>query len=167
MTLHDHRHGEGGIQVRSSTSSGSSSRPTMPDPAAYAGGSKSLDEFINGPLYTSGAHVEDVDVDATRNPKRRKLIHQACRRVSGRVTADQELIDGLSNELDAAMRELQKSNVALDNCQQSKEGDLKVAGYQSRPAHRIRSSATGANRGTGESPPGNDCSLGREGENGA
>jgi hypothetical protein len=51
-----------GIPVRSSTSSSLSSRPPIPDPAAYAGGPTSLDEFINGPLYTSGAHVEDVDV---------------------------------------------------------------------------------------------------------
>jgi hypothetical protein len=41
-------------------------------------------------------------------------------RVSGRVAADQALIDSLSNELDALMRDLQDSNVALDNCQRSK-----------------------------------------------
>jgi hypothetical protein len=64
--------------------------------------------------------MEDVDVDPSRNPKRRELIHQASRRVSARVAADQALIDSLSNELDATMRDLQDSNVALDNCQQSK-----------------------------------------------
>ena len=64
--------------------------------------------------------MEDVDVEVSSNLKRRKLIHQSCRRVSGRVAADQELINDLSNELEMAMRELQESNVALDNCQQSK-----------------------------------------------
>ena len=64
--------------------------------------------------------MEDVDVDALRNPKRIKLIHQACRCVSGRVAADQALIDGLTNELEMAMCELQDSNIALDNSQQSK-----------------------------------------------
>ena len=92
-----------GIPVCSSTSSSSSSRPLIPDPAAYAGGPTSL-----------------VDVDASRHPKRRKLIHQASMRVSGRVAADHALIDSLSNELDATMRDLQDSNVALDNCQRSK-----------------------------------------------
>ncbi len=115
--------------------------------------STSLDEFINGPLYTSGAQVDEVDVDTPRNPKRRKLIHQACRRASGRVAADQELINNLSTELERAMQELQESNDALDNCQQSKV---------ERPAPRIRSSTTRADRGTGKSPPGNDYSLGRE-----
>jgi len=59
-----------------------------------------------------GGFTADEDVEAAQSPKRRKLIHQACRRVSGRVAVDQELIDGLSNELNAAMRELQVSNVA-------------------------------------------------------
>ena len=109
-----------GIAVHSSTSSSSSSRPPTPDPATYAGGPPNLDEFINGPLYNSGAYVEDVDVDAARNPKRRRLIHQASRRIIGRKAADQELIVSLFNELDSAMLQLQESNVASDNGQQSK-----------------------------------------------
>jgi hypothetical protein len=109
-----------GIPLRPSPRRGSSSRPTIPEPAAHAGGPPTLDEFINGLELTSGAYVEDVDVAATRNPKRRKLIHQAGRRVAGRTTADQELIDSLSNELETTMQQLQESNVALDNCQQSK-----------------------------------------------
>ena len=129
-----------GIPVRSSTSSSSSSRPQIPDPAAYAGGPTSLDEFVNGPSYSSGAHVEDVDVDASRNPKRIKLIHQACRCVSGRVAADQALIDGLTNELEMAMRELQDSNIALDNSQQSKRGSQ---GYRLSVAASAQSSLVG------------------------
>jgi hypothetical protein len=80
-----------------------------------------LDEFVNGPLYKTGDRVENVDVEAGRNPKRRKLIHQASRRVTGRTTADQELIARLSNELDEAMHQLQESNVALNICQQARE----------------------------------------------
>jgi len=57
-----------GIPLRPSPRRGSSSRPTIPDPAAHAGGPPTLDEFINGPEFTSGADVEDVDVEATRTP---------------------------------------------------------------------------------------------------
>ena len=64
--------------------------------------------------------MQEVDVEAARNPKRRKLIHRASRRVAGRGAADQELIDSLSNELDSAMVELQRSDIALDNCQSSR-----------------------------------------------
>ena len=69
-------------------------------------------------MFNSGAYVEDVDIEAARDPKRRKLIHHASKRVTGRAAADQELIVSLSNELDSAMRQLQESNVALDICQQ-------------------------------------------------
>jgi myosin heavy subunit len=65
--------------------------------------------------------VEDIDLEAGRDPKRRKLIHHASRRVSGRAEANQELIISLSNELEVAMRQLQESNVALNTCQQSKK----------------------------------------------
>ena len=106
-----------GIPVHSLTSRGSSSRPPIPDLVAHAGGPPDLDEFVNGPWYNSGGSAEDVDVDAARNPKQRKLIYQASRRVAGRGTADQELIVSLSNELDSAMLELQRSNIALDTCQ--------------------------------------------------
>ena len=92
----------------------------MPDSAAQAGGPPNLDKFVNRPLYISGNHVEDVDVVAARNPKRRKLIHQTSRFVAGRATTDQKMIVSLSNELDSAMRQLQEFNVALDVCQKSK-----------------------------------------------
>jgi len=59
-----------------------------------------IDDFINGLEFSSGAYVEDVDVEATRDPKRRKLTHHASRRVTGQTAADQELIVSLSNELD-------------------------------------------------------------------
>ena len=52
--------------------------------------------------------------------KRRALPSGASRRVAGRGTVDQELIDSLSNELDSAMDELQRSDIALDNCQSSR-----------------------------------------------
>ena len=58
--------------------------------------------------------------------KRRKLIHQASRRVTGRGAADQELIDSLSNELDSTMAELQRSDIALDTCQSSKVDILRM-----------------------------------------
>ena len=61
-----------------------------------------------------------MDVDAARDPKRRRLIHQASRRVAGRDTADQELIVSLSNELDSALTKLQRSNIALDTWQSSR-----------------------------------------------
>jgi hypothetical protein len=64
-----------------------------------------LDEFVNGPLFNAGGSTDDVDVEAARDPKRRKLLHQASRRVAGRGTADQELIISLSNELDSALWE--------------------------------------------------------------
>ena len=109
-----------GIPIRSSSSRSSSSRPPIPDPAAQAGGPPNLDEFVNGPMFNLGGSAQEVDVEAARNPKRRKLIHRASRRVAGRGTADQELIDSLSNELNSAMEELQRSDIALDNCQSSR-----------------------------------------------
>jgi len=112
MTLHDHRNGEEGFR--------SSSRPPVRDPAAQAGGPPNLDEFVNGPLWNAGGSTDNVDVDAARDPKRRRLIHQASRRVAGQDTADQELIVSLSNELDSALTELQQSNIALDTCQSSR-----------------------------------------------
>jgi hypothetical protein len=36
--------------------------------------------------------------------------------VAGRDTADQKLIVSLFNELDSALTELQRSNIALDTC---------------------------------------------------
>ena len=109
-----------GIPARSSTSRSSSSRPPIPDPAAQAGGPPNLDEFVNGPLWNAGGSTDNVVVDAARDPKRRRLIHQASRRVAGRGTADQELNVSLSNELDSALTELQRSNIALDTCQSSR-----------------------------------------------
>jgi len=109
-----------GIPLRSSTSRSSSSRPPVPDPAAQAGGPPNLDEYVNGPLFNAGGSTDEVDVEVARDPKRRKLLHQASRRVAGRGTADQELIISLSNELDSTLRELQQSNVALETCQSSR-----------------------------------------------
>ena len=106
-----------GIPIGNRATRGSSSRAPTRTPEAYAGGPPDLDEFVNGPWYNSGGSAEDVDVDAARELKRRKLIHHASRRVAGRVAADQELIVSLSNELNSAMLELQRSNIALDTCQ--------------------------------------------------
>ena len=72
------------------------------------------------PAGPEDAHSTVPLATETREPKRRKLIHNASRLVAGRAAADQELIVSLSNELSSAMRQLQESNVALDNCQQSK-----------------------------------------------
>ena len=115
-----------GIPIRSSSSRSSSSRAPIPDPAAQAGGPPNLDEFINGPTFNAGGSAQEVDVEAARNPKRRKLIHQASRRVTGRGAADQELIDSLSKELDSTMDELQRSDIALDTCQSSKVDILRI-----------------------------------------
>jgi len=76
---------------------------------ARAGGPTNLDEFINGSEFGPEGDLVDVDVDAAREPKPRKLIHQASRRVTGRAAADQELFDRLSTEF------------GLENCQQSKK----------------------------------------------
>jgi hypothetical protein len=70
--------------------------------------------------------VEDIDLEAGRDPQRRKLIHHASRRVSGRAVADQELIISFSFELEVAMRQLHESNVALNTCQQSKNDIMKM-----------------------------------------
>jgi len=61
-------------------------------------------------MNLSDGDLEDVDVEAGRNPKQRKLIHQASRRVTGRAAADQELIDRLSKELDSTMYQMQQAN---------------------------------------------------------
>ena len=71
--------------------------------------------------------MDDVDVDAARDPKRRKLIHHASRRVAGRATTEQELVVSFSNEL-------QKSSVALGIYQQSKADIMKM--QVSSRAHR-------------------------------
>jgi len=55
---------------RDSIASLTQGRFIFSDPAAQAGGPPNLDEFVNGPLYNSGHRVEDVDVEAERNPKR-------------------------------------------------------------------------------------------------
>ena len=68
-----------GIPSRPSSRSGSSSRPLDPDPAAQAGCPPNLDEFVNGPLFNSGGSADNVDVDAARDPKRRRLIHSLPR----------------------------------------------------------------------------------------
>ena len=115
-----------GIPIGNRASRGSSSRAPTRTPEAYAGGPTNLDEFVNIPEFGPEGNVEDVDVDAAREPKRRKLIHHVSRRVSGRAAVDQELIVSLSNELSSAMRQLQESNVALDNCQQSKADIMKM-----------------------------------------
>jgi hypothetical protein len=67
----------------------------------------------------------DVDVDAAREPKPRKLIHQASRRVTGRAAVDQELFDRLSTEF------------GLENCQQSKKEirRLQAASRANRTRH--------------------------------
>ena len=128
-----------GIPIRNSSNRGSSTRPPVPDPAAHAGGPPTLDEFVNGPVFNSGDRVDDIDVEAGHNPKRRKLIHQASRRATGRATADQELIISLSNELGSAMHQLQESNVALNTCQQSKEDIMRMqASSRARRSEYIR-----------------------------
>jgi hypothetical protein len=109
-----------GIPIGNRATRGSSSRAPTRTPEAYAGGPTNLDEFVIEPELGPEGNVEDIDVDAARELKRRNLIHHASRRVAGRVAADQELIVSLSNVLSSAMRQLQESNVALDIYQQSK-----------------------------------------------
>jgi hypothetical protein len=93
-----------GIPIGPQTTRVYSSRLSLTrTPEARAGGPITLVEFTNGDL-------SDVDVDAEREPKRRKLIHHDSRRVTGRAAADQELIDKLSTELTSAMRQLQQAN---------------------------------------------------------
>jgi chromosome segregation ATPase len=113
MTLHDHRNGEEGFRRAPRLGA----VPPVRDPAAHP---PNLDEFVNGPLFNAGGSTDNEDVEAARDPKRRRLIHQASIRVAGRDTADQELIVSLSNELDSTMQELQRSNIALDTCQSSR-----------------------------------------------
>ena len=52
------------------TAMGSRDSSTFLDDWQFIFSAASLDEFVNGPSYSSGAHVEDVDVEASRNPKR-------------------------------------------------------------------------------------------------
>ena len=66
-------------------------------------------------------NLMDRDVDVARDPKRRKLIHQASRRVTGTAAADQEFISRLSIELGSTMYQLQHANITLMNYQDSQE----------------------------------------------
>ena len=69
-------------------SRGSSSRAPTRTPEARAGGPTNLDEFVNEPEYGPEGGQEDVDVESGRDPKRRKLIHHASRRVTGKAAPD-------------------------------------------------------------------------------
>jgi hypothetical protein len=110
-----------------------------PPPDNQVPGPTNLDEFINGPEFGSGDYVEDIDLEAGRNSKWRKLIHHASRRITGRAAADQQLIVSLSNELESAMRQLQESNVALNICQRSKKDIMKMrASSRSRRTEYVR-----------------------------
>ena len=122
FTVKDHQFPIGNRATR-----GSSSQAPTKTPEAYAGGPTNLDEFVNGPEFGPEGNVDDVDVDAACDPKRRKLIHHASRRVAGRATTEQELVVSFSNEL-------QKSSVALGIYQQSKADIMKM--QVSSRAHR-------------------------------
>jgi len=63
------------------------------------------------------------DVDVARDPMRRKLIHQASRRVTGTAAADQEFISRLSIELGSTTGQYH-----FDELPRQPRGDKKAAG---------------------------------------
>ena len=102
-------------------SRGSSSRAPTRTPEARAGGPTNLDEFVNGPEYGPEGDQEDVDVESGRDPKRRKLIHHASRRVTGKAAPDQELID----------EPIASGQNRFGQLPTKQDGDQKTVGHQS------------------------------------